>query len=389
MTTTVNGSKVKLFTDGTLNWAKSTVEISYAKDKYNELVGNGKSSDDSIAILETSGEVSGGTISHLKSTVVERSKAKAEFDRLVGIGRSTDDAIDELRKMTTTVNGSKVKLFTDGTISWVKSNIAEPSDVKAEYDRINAENIDIDHDAIIAKLKNSGKFSDGAINVVDGRAESGKKGNVSMAEARAAVADGNIKNASKKTQVIANHLDEGHKKKADTQRLKADIKTLKNGGDILEIQCNLCEDKRPVDSTGSSKKQVGKKYSFCNTKSSRGLACFCSKRHRDWDVSSSMTGPDIASALEDAEAQLAKSNASKTTDQKIRKKAIKKAEEEDVKAAANQPTTKSGVDTSKPPAKKATSNSSVGNNKSASTKKKDISKKVVSKKKSTKSKCVM
>ena len=385
MTTTVNGSKVKLFTDGTISWVKSTLPEHY----------------------------------------LERSMAQAEFDRLSAenVDRSVDDIIDELSEMT--VKGSKVKLFSDGTIRLLKSHqnqhcskvkyeelIASgdmsPDDAIAvmkasgkfddstinwlrsatEYARVQATYNDLekchsdwDCDRIIAEIKASGKFSAGAINWLMGmknetndRSASAAKGCensiASRAVARAAVADGSIKNASNKTQVIAKNLDDGHKKKGITKRLKADIKTLEKGGDMVELQCNLCEDKRPYDSSNSSQKQVGKKFQFFGTKSKNGLSCPCSAQHKDWDVSRSMTGPEVASALEDAKAQLVKNDANKNADELKRKKAIKKAEEEDAKAAKSGADTKQKAtksdDTSKPPvaqkkaapAKKATSNSS-------------------------------
>jgi len=229
--------------------------------------------------------------SRLKSGV-EQSMAKAEFDRLRAEDgdKTDDDIIDELSKMTTTVKGIKVKLFSDGTISHLKSTVVERSEVMTLYNELKAKNNS--HDACIAEIKASDKIPASAINWLMGtkngtttvsnahiavksktikatkkqedmvvRQKQGTaKGRASMAEAKRAVADPN-RNASKRQQTIAENWDKGIKKRANTQRLNQDIKTLEKGGDKVMLQCTKknCGDTRPfalIDTTRDERKNV-------------------------------------------------------------------------------------------------------------------------------------
>ena len=107
---------------------------------------------------EIENEFGTNVLDWLKSRV-EQSMAKAEFKRLSAENdeMTADDIINELRKMTTTVKGSKVKLFSDGTISHLKSCVAERSKAKAAYEDLKAGGMK--PDACIAEIEKTDKFS--------------------------------------------------------------------------------------------------------------------------------------------------------------------------------------------------------------------------------------
>ena len=118
---------------GVLSKLEFEHDCRYARAKY---VTDSAAGRDMVKIFaEIENEFGTNVLDWLKSRV-EQSMAKAEFDRLSAenVDMSDDDIIDELRKMTTTVKGSKVKLFSDGTISHLKSTVAERSKAKAAYE---------------------------------------------------------------------------------------------------------------------------------------------------------------------------------------------------------------------------------------------------------------
>ena len=329
--------------------------------------------------MKASNKFSAGSISHLKSTVVERSKAKAEFERLKSenVDMNADDIIDKM---------AKTNKFSAGDINWLKS-IVELSEIKAMYDELIGS--DMDPDDAFAEIEKSEKFGDSTINWYKAHftcsVASLKKGNLSMAAAREAVKDGNIENAPKNLQVIAENLDEGHKKKADTHRLNQDIKTLEKGGDKVVIRCTKddCGDTRPFALNESTTKDqtMGNMFSFGTGSKRNGLSCLCSKQHRDdWKLVCLMADQTVTSTLVDLKGQAAKIKADNKTEKAQRKKkaaALKK--EEDAKEKASQKETESK--------KASNTKSSVDNNKSTSSKslgKRKASKDKVDKKKKSK-----
>jgi len=135
------------------------VDCREAKIKY---VSDSAAGRDMVKILtDIENEFGTNVFSWLKSGVGQ-SMAKVEFDRLSAENpkKSTNDIIDELRKMTTTVKGSKVKLFSDGTISHLKSHLkcgTKQSVASAEFNKLKKRGMSSKDS--IAELKKSGKLS--------------------------------------------------------------------------------------------------------------------------------------------------------------------------------------------------------------------------------------